>query len=197
MASAFLLLGQAASEDTFTTEDWLVPLITAAVGFLGAVLGVVAGERISRQTQIELEAERSRREREVDERRAEEAKATENRLVRAVCRVLEGEFENAKRTVGVSAKSGRWWPDGHPVDITLPLEDRRLLAAHLPDHAWEIIALAEHALVVLTNKRTQEMGPEPPEPRLGFDTNHDFANDIPAIDSAINILTEMRGHFSS
>jgi hypothetical protein len=66
VASALLFLGQAASEDKLTTEEWLVPLISAVVGFVGALLGVVAGERLSRETQLAVEAKRDKRERDLE-----------------------------------------------------------------------------------------------------------------------------------
>lgn len=120
MASALLLLGQAATEDGLTTEEWLVPLVTAVVGFVGPVVGVVTRKHLRRKTQLEVEAARTRRGRELEQRRADAAKVAENRLVRAVCRLLEGEFEH-KRTLDVSAEKHHLWPDAHTVDITLPL----------------------------------------------------------------------------
>jgi hypothetical protein len=198
VASALLLLGQAASDDKLTTEEWLVPLISAVVGFAGALLGVVAGERLSRKTQLAVEAKRDKRERDLEQRRADEAEAADRRLVRAICRVLEGEFDDAKRTLEWCAKAQRWWADGQPMGITLPLDDRRLLASHLGDHAWELIALGEHALADATNARAHEMGPEIPQTRReGEETGWDFATDITAVKAAMRMCREARENLPS
>jgi hypothetical protein len=133
------------------------------------------------------------------QRRADEAEAADRRLVRAVCRVLEGEFDDAKRTLELCAKTHRWWPEGNPIGIPLPLDDRRVLAAHLKDHAWEIIALGEHTVAHATNRRAHEMGTATSEPRAFRppQTTRDFATDIPAVDAAMRMCREARDSLPS
>jgi hypothetical protein len=196
VASTLFVLGQA-TENEFTTEDWLVPLITAIVGFSGAVLGVIVGQRLSRATQLELENERGERERQLEldkdqrsqaaeQRAAERAEAGERRRVRAICRVLEIEFAQIKMALNVCARRGLWWPEDHGVEVALPLDDRRLLAAWTSDHTWEMIALTEAQIVAARNQRADQVRSK----GGALETDFDFADLATSVQGALDVLNK-------
>jgi hypothetical protein len=64
----------------------------------GPVVGVVTGKHLRRKTQVEVEAARTRRERELEQRRADAAKVAENRL----CGLSAGSSKASSSTSGRS-----------------------------------------------------------------------------------------------
>jgi hypothetical protein len=158
-------------------RDVVVPLAT----FIGGLLGVVIGARLSRATLFRVEKDRAAREQELESAREERELAAGRREARGVARALAVQFDTRRLMLTTSRDRREWWPTQLPMAVELRAEDQHLLATWMSDQSWETIALTIHVLFAEYARRSSVGIPPEPDP-------DSLQGSIDSVDRALGVL---------
>jgi hypothetical protein len=120
-----------------------------------ALVGVVVGGAITAGVGYLAERQRRRSAREDEDRRAERARETEQRVARGTARALRSHFLQWQGVLDTAIAQNRWWADPEQPLSVPPLEDRKLVASQLSAEQWHEIEYAEFGIHRAIAKRAQ------------------------------------------
>jgi hypothetical protein len=130
------------------------PGAVAAIGAAAGVAGAVAGAAAGGIATFKIEGRRQDFERRRLLRAERQERRGELALTRAAARLLRRHFEHARAALRSSIENGDWWPENVEINIALPVEDMRRVAAALDVAGWVAVDVADYGIGMMSLRYT-------------------------------------------